>query len=165
MIRLSAGSTYTWTFTYLDGIPQQKIAGMGEDVNADSLIWQIHGYEETNTPCTTLNFQNGTQGLGGPQMWAFHDCNGIVWTGTYTPGETDRWEIVANISESSSGYVTLYRNGVLVAHATGATYHDSAGDPWWNVGPYKWRWELPNGGGSSMSSVGATISNLVVTGP
>lgn len=162
-VRLTDGDVYAWTFGYIDGTPADTGPGMGPDSDADSLIWQIHGYEETDTPCTALNFQNGANGAGGAQMWALTDCNGIVWTGSYTPGEIDQFQIVAKISETSSGYIMLYRNGVLVASASGANYRDSDGDPWWNFGPYKWRWELADGGGSDMTVVNCTITNMLLT--
>lgn len=162
-MRLTDGDIYAWTFQYFDGTPAGTGPGMGPDSNADALIWQIHGYDETDTPCAALNFQNGANGLGGVQMWALTDCNGIVWTGSYTPGETDQFQIVTKISETSSGYIMLYRNGVLVANASGANYRDSDGDPWWNFGPYKWRWELEDGGGSDMTIVNCTITNMLLT--
>ncbi len=86
-----------------------------------------------------------------------------MWTGTYTPGETDSFKIVARISEGSTGLTQLYRNGSLVASVSGANYHNSSGNPWWNFGPYKWRWELSGGGGSTMTKINATINNMTLT--
>jgi hypothetical protein len=163
LLRLNEGSTYTWTFTYYDGKPTHSGYGMGRDSDARSLIWQIHGYLESDPPCASLNFVNGPQNITGPQMWGLYTCAGLVWTGTYTPGETDNWKIVARVSRYSGGYTQLYRNGVLVKSTSGANYHNSSGDPWFNFGPYKYRWELPGGGGSNMYQVNATISNMTLT--
>ena len=162
--RLTDGKTYTWTFHYIDGTPSGAQPGMGYDRDARSLIWQIHPYDGGN-PCTSLNFDNGGT-VGAPQQWYISDCNGIVWRGSYTPGEQDDWKIVAVISQTSSGRIQLYRNGSLVANASGPTYTNAqggSGDPWWNFGPYKWRWELSGGGGSDLTQVNATINDMVVT--
>ena len=162
-LRLSDGATYTWTFNYFDGKPGTRAIGMGVDRDARALIWQIHGYLEYDSPCTSLEFVNGPHNTGGPQRWGLGTCSGLVWTGTYTPGESDSFKIVARISESSSGYTQLYRNGILVASVNGANYHNSSGNPWWNFGPYKWRWMLSNGGGSDLYQVNATITNMLLT--
>lgn len=162
LVRLADGATYTWTFNYHDGKPTGGV-GMGRDTDARSLIWQIHGYQETDSPCTSLEFVNGPYDTGGPQRWGLTTCSGLVWTGSYTAGESDTFKIVARISQTSYGFTRLYRNGVLVASVSGANYHHSSGAPWWNFGPYKWRWELSGGGGSSMYQVNATMTNLLLT--
>jgi hypothetical protein len=162
--RLTDGKTYTWSFHYIDGTPSGSGPGMGYDVDARSLIWQIHPYSGGN-PCSSLNFDNGGV-VGAPQKWYISNCSGIAWRGSYTPGEQDDWKIVVLISQTSSGRIQLYRNGSLVANVTGPTYTNSgggSGNPWWNFGPYKWRWELAGGGGSDLSQVNATIENMVVT--
>lgn len=163
LVRLTNGATYTWTFNYVDGKPSGAGPGMGGDSDARSLVWQIHGYNEPDSPCTGLIFINGTNNLGVGQHWGFTTCAGLVWNGTYKPGERDSFKIVARISETSSGYTALYRNGVRVASVNGANYHHSSGTPWWNFGPYKWRWEMAGGGGSDMTQVNATINNLTLT--
>jgi hypothetical protein len=163
LLRLTDGATYTWTFNYFDGKIGSKAVGMGVDTDARSLIWQIHGYLESDAPCAELMFVNGPKNTGGPQRWGLQTCAGLVWTGTYSPGESDTFKIVARISKYSSGYTQLYRNGVLVASVGGANYHNSSGNPWWNFGPYKWRWMLSGGGGSNMYQVNATISNMTLT--
>ncbi len=101
LLRLEQGRTYTFSFHYVDGTPGGSAPGMGGDADARSLIWQIHGYPEFGTPCTTLNFFNGGK-IGGPQQWALGTCNARgeslmgkvqpVWTGTYTPGRNRRLE-------------------------------------------------------------------------
>ena len=136
---------------------------MGLDRDARSLIWQIHGYNESDTPCTSLNFVNGQRNLTGLQRWGLLTCAGLVWTGTYTPGETDLFQILVRVSQTSSGLTQLYRNGELVASVNGANYRNSAGPPWWNFGPYKYRWELPGGGGSDLMQVNATITDMLLT--
>ncbi|HET9730509.1 MAG TPA: hypothetical protein VFR41_13845 [Acidimicrobiia bacterium] len=157
---LTPGTTYTWTWHEIDGPPP----GMGPDQDAQSLVWQIHGYDEPDTPCTSLNFVNGANQLGGPQMWAFFTCAGLVWTGTYSPGESDDWKIVARISMGTDGDTKLYRNGVLQVDSPGANYHNSpTNQAWWNFGPYKWRWELPGEGGSTMTTVSQTFQNMLLT--
>ena len=190
--QLTPGQTYTWTFTYVDGTVSGAAPGMGQDCRASeacgdgvtagcpgtacpgdarSTVWQIHGDGETNSPCTTLGFANGSNGVSSPQVWAFYDCGTgsspiIEWTGSYTPQETDTWKITVNISDTNTGSVLLYRNGTLVySNINISTYTDSpSGSPWWNVGPYKWIWEnSPND--SAMSSVNMTINNLLVETP
>lgn len=166
LVRLSDGQTYVWTFRFIDGIPPAPGGGMADaGPNPEALIWQIHGYREFGTPCTSLNFANGAYyaGQASGQEWAFMTCRGAVWFGRYVPGEQDDWKIVATISESASGETKLYRNGVLVVDDRGANYHHSMGDPWWNFGPYKWRWELPGGGGSQSTQVAATIDKMLLT--
>ncbi len=173
---LTDGATYTWSFHYVDGKADGTGPGMGRDSGTDpeALIWQIHGLNENDTPCTSLNFLNGSYysgSLGSGQQWALMTCAGPVWFGKYTPGESDDFKIVAtianaDISSETYGETKLYRNGVLVADAKGPNYHHSTSSPaqsWWNFGPYKWRWELANGGGSSMSQVNATFENFVFT--
>jgi hypothetical protein len=163
MFFLADGSTFTWEFDYIDGTPTGAAPGMGLDTDARSLIWQIHGYNEQGSPCTGLTFMNGPDGVSSPQMWGLGDCSGTVWVGTYKPGERDHFKIVAKISTGSTGFIEIYRDGVFQAHHDGANYHNSQGNPWWNFGPYKWRWELAGGGGSNMTQVNATINNMVVT--
>ena len=164
MVRLTDGATYAWEFDYIDGTSADTPPGMGPDVEAQSLIWQIHGYNEPDTPCTGLQFVNGDGlGAGGPQNWMLSNCAGIVWTGPYAPGEKDHFRIVALVSSGSSGSIEFYRNGTLEGTFPGANYHNSQGDPWWNFGPYKWRWELPEAGGSNMTEVNATMNNMVFT--
>jgi len=167
LVRLDDGQTYVWTFGFVDGAESGGGAGMGPDPgpNPEALIWQIHGYREFDTPCTSLNFVNGAYypGQAPGQEWAFMTCKGAVWFGRYVPGEHDDWKIVATISGSASGETKLYRNGVLVVDDRGANYHHSVGDPWWNFGPYKWRWELPDGGGSRLTRVTAIIDKMTLT--
>jgi hypothetical protein len=175
-VYLTDGKTYTWSFHYVDGKPDGTGPGMGQDTGSDpeSLIWQIHGNTEPDTPCTSLNFLNGSYysgSLGAGQQWGFMTCSGVHWYGKYTPGEVDDFKIVATIANAdiaseTYGDTKLYRNGVLVMDTKGPNYHHSTSSParsWFNFGPYKWRWELANGGGSSMSNVNATIENMVVT--
>jgi hypothetical protein len=162
--RLSDGQQYTWTFRYIDGTPKGD-QGMGYDSDARSLIFQIHPYAGGD-PCAVLAFNNSDS--DGRQQWILRNCDGIVWSGSYKPGERDDWKIVILVSQTDSGYISLYRNGSLVAKAPGATYtnaHGGTGDPWWNFGPYKWRWELPNAGGSGMTRVNATIDDMTMTSP
>ena len=172
---LQDGHTYTWTFHYIDGKPAGSGPGMGLDTGShpEALIWQIHGMTESDTPCTSLNFVNGayySQSVGAGQLWAFSTCRGFVWFGKYTHGENDDWKIVAtiadaDISSETYGETKLYRNGVLVVDNKGPNYHHSAAHPassWWNFGPYKWRWDVSNGG-SNMTEVNATINNMTLT--
>lgn len=159
-VMLTPGVTYTWTWHEIDGPPP----GMGPDADARSLVWQIHGYEESDSPCTSLNFINGPDQVSGPQMWGFFTCAGLVWSGSYTPGESDDWTIVAKISSGSDGDTKLYRNGKLQVDSPGANYHNSpTNQAWWNFGPYKWRWELPGGGGSTMTTVAQTFQSMLLT--
>jgi hypothetical protein len=167
LVRLVDGRTYTWTFHYIDGTPSGAAPGMGLDSgsNPDSSIWQIHGYTQRDSPCTGLPFVNGAYypGQTAGQEWSFTTCNGNVWFGKYTPQEQDDWKIVATISATSSGETKLYRNGVLMVDDHGANYRDWSGNPWFNFGPYKWRWQLPDGGGSAMTEVNATINDMTLT--
>lgn len=168
LFRLVDGHTYTWTFRYIDGTPSGTPPGMGLDNGRqpESSIWQIHGYVEQDGPCTGLMFVNGEfyPGQTPGQEWSFTTCKGNVWFGKYTPQEQDDWKIVATISSTSSGETRIYRNGVLMFDGHGANYHHALSpNPWWNFGPYKWRWELPGGGGSDMTEVNATIDDMTVT--
>jgi hypothetical protein len=165
--QLTPGQTYTWTFNYIDGTPSDSGPGMGSDVDARSLIWQIHTYQgSTYGNCMQLGFWNsGTPGTA--QKWYFYGtCSGdsAAFSMPYTPQETDSFKIVAYMCDCASGYTTLYRNGALVGTITGPNFNDDPGyNPWWNFGPYKWRWEIANGGGSSMTEVDATIDNMTLT--
>jgi hypothetical protein len=163
---LTPGRTYTWTFNYIDGTPSGGGPGMGPDADARSLIWQLHtghGYKYGN--CMQLGFWNGGS-PGTAQKWYFYGtCSGdsAPFAMPYAPQETDAFKIVAYISDTSSGYTTLYRNGTLVGTITGPNFNDDPGSgPWWNFGPYKWRWELANGGGSSMTAVNVTIDDMTL---
>lgn len=162
--RLTDGVQYAWTFHYSDHTPSGGSPGMGYDRDARSLIFQVHPYGGGG-PCVGLAFWNGGV-VGQPQKWLLTSCSGNVWSGTYTPGEQDNFKIVMTPSQGSAGRLMLYRNGALVANISGANYNNTGGGnggPWWNFGPYKWRWELANGGGSSMTQVNATISNMTLT--
>lgn len=157
---LTNGRVYTWTWHETDGPPP----GMGPDADARSLVWQIHGYIERDSPCTGLTFINGPDQVSKPQLWGFSTCAGLVWSGAYTPGESDDWKVVALISSSSDGWTELWRNGRLQGHWKGANFHNSAtNQAWFNFGPYKYRWSLAAAGGSSMSSVAQTISGMALT--
>lgn len=162
--RLTDGRQYTWSFRYVDGTSAGSRPGMGYDRDARSSIFQVHAYGGGNA-CTGLGFYNGGV-VGAAQKWYLSTCSGYVWSGSYTAGEKDDWTIVMVPSQSSSGNVKLYRNGALVANVNGANYSNSGGGnggPWWNFGPYKWRWELANGGGSSMTQINASIQNMTLT--
>lgn len=163
--RLVDGRTYTWRFRYRDG-DGANARGMGPDDDARSLIFQIHPYGGGN-PCVGLAFFNGGV-VGQPQQWLLTNCSGNVWSGPYTPGEAVDWRISVAISETASGNIMLYRNGALVANIPGPTYSNDGGghgDPWWNFGPYKWRWELPDGGGSTMTEVHMSVDGMKLTSP
>jgi hypothetical protein len=165
---LTLGKTYTWTFNYVDGTPSGGGPGMGSDTNADSLIFQIHGYSGcANQGGVALGLNNATTGSASTERWYLSAMNGgnpvDRWTGAYTPHEIDTWAIQLMLSTATNGWVKLYRNGALVANLPGiATAACSSGN-WWNFGPYKWRWELSGGGGSSMTQVNATIGNMILT--
>lgn len=176
--RISQGRDYTFSFHYFDGTASHSGPGMGEDKGvADSLIFQVH---PINAPGGVgdlglrLNFIDNTDDIGdGNEHWAVYgpECSGdkIMWHGDYTPGESDNWKIqLAPASYTKSGHTRVYRNDTLVLEYSGANMCNPSvdgGDPWWNMGPYKWRWELPDGGGSTMTEVDATISNMVETSP
>ena len=140
---------------------------------ADSLIWQVHPWNcGTGTLGVRLNFIDNTNDIGyGNQHWGFYAPQSagtaLWWVGTYTPGEQDDFEIqLAPASYTSAGVTKFYRNGVLQFTKNGANYVNCDGHtPWWNFGPYKWRWELPGGGGSAMTEVNATIDNMTETTP
>ena len=159
--RLNYGQQYTWTFHYIDGTPSGG-PGMGYDRDARSLIWQIAPYA-TGSTCTQFWLDNGGY-VGNPEQWDFKVCGNTVWSGPYKAGEQDDFKIVVVPSESSSGKVTVYRNGVKMGEYDGPNVVGSSGTPWWNFGPYKWIWESsPND--SSMKTVGATFQNMTLTSP
>ena len=162
---LANGTVYDWQWSQLDG----PSPGMGEPTHpvqgdADSLVWQIHGFVEPHTPCIRLVFQNGDDDLGGHQEWGLTSCTGISWHGPYTPGETDSWEIKAHEAGDSTGWVELYRNGVFKGHFDGPTFNESSTvtTAFWNFGPYKWLWQSVGGGGSLMTSINQTMSNMTL---
>jgi hypothetical protein len=155
---LTLGKTYTWTFTYVDGTPSGGGPGMGADTEAQSLIFQIHDIGCGNGGFA-LGFNNASNGA---QQWAVSMPGPVyLWNGPYTPGETDTWAIQMYFSTTTSGWIKLYRDGTLV-YSNNAIATASCTSNWWNFGPYKWRWEIAGGGGSSMTQVNATIENMVL---
>jgi hypothetical protein len=87
-----------------------------------------------------------------------------VWTKAYTPQEVDNFKIVMLVSDTSSGSIHLYDNGVDQGTFTGPNYGTGGtGGPWFNFGPYKSQWEGTTQ--SSMSVVNATLNNMTVTTP
>ena len=74
LILLPLGQTYTWSWHEIDG----PTPGMGPDNDARSLVWQIHGLHEPDSPCTRLAFINGPDELSKPQMWGLSICSGLV---------------------------------------------------------------------------------------
>jgi hypothetical protein len=167
--QLTAERVYTWVFGYVDGNPLGQPPGMGnDDGEAQSVVWQIHGNDEPDTPCTQLGFGNTppNSSSGQPQQWLIDDCGSSLsapfWVGPYTPQETDAFVIQAKISSGSDGWTRLWRNGSLVASSTGANFKESTGGPFWNFGVYKWRWELSGGGGSKMTEVQDTIVGMTL---
>jgi hypothetical protein len=167
--QLTAERVYTWVFGYVDGNLLGQAPGMGnDDGEAQSVVWQIHGNDEPDTPCTQLGFGNTppNSSSGQPQQWLMDDCGSSLsapfWVGPYTPQETDAFVIQAKISSGSDGWTKLWRNGSLVASSTGANFKESTGNPWWNFGVYCWRWELPNGGGSKMTEKQDTIVGMTL---
>ncbi len=163
--RLADGQQFTWMFHFKDGTASSR-QGMGYDRDARGSIFQIHPYRGGDS-CVGLDFFNGGV-VGGPQQWLLTNCSGNVWTGPYTPGEEDDWKLIVLVSQGPNGHITLFRNGAQVANIAGATYKNTgtaSGGPWWNFGPYKWRWGLPNAGGSTTSRVNATISGMTLTTP
>ncbi|GAC1607118.1 MAG: hypothetical protein NVS3B3_09270 [Aquirhabdus sp.] len=165
VLRLQVDHQATFSFHYIDGKPDGSGPGMGYDKDARSLVWQMHPYGGGGPQCGIgLLLSNGGQ-IGGAQVWQINNCNGVIWTGDYTPGEVDDWIIVVGVSPTSKGYLQLYRNGTQVASASGATFGGGNGDPWFNFGPYKWRWDSDTSPicCSSMVEVNATIQNMRVT--
>jgi hypothetical protein len=169
LFRLTDGKVYTWVFDYIDGDANDRAPGMGNDNGeAQSVVWQIHGYDEQDTPCAQLGFGNTptNSSNGQPQQWVMDDCGSSLsfpfWMGPYTPQETDHFVIQALVSSGSAGWTKLWRNGALVASSSGANYKNSSGGPWWNFGIYKWRWELAGGGGSLMTEVQDAVVDLVL---
>lgn len=137
LIRLTPGVTYDWKF--------QTVANMQPDANySQNLIFQIHDYNAGTSPITVLGTQNINNGR---TVWYFHSGSG-TWTGAYTYGATDTWEIQVRVSDSGAGMEKLYRNGVLVSSQAGSNYSTSSqGDPWWNFGPYEWDWKSNHSSG------------------
>lgn len=132
---LNVGQTYTWSF--------QTVTHMGIDTGkyTQRLIWQIHQYVCGDSPITVLGIEN-MSGTPTGQVWYFSSGFGTV-TMPYTEGATDTWQITANISDTSSGSITLYRNGAKVAGGSGPTFTCGA-TPFWNFGPYMWDWTNGN---------------------
>jgi hypothetical protein len=169
---LTDGATYWFSFDYGDYGLQGQPPGMGDDKgDAQRIFWQIHGLGQTGTPYTQLGFGNTppNSSTGQPQEWvmsgcgASHSLSNPFWTAPYTPGEKDHFDIQVLVSETSNGFVNLYRNHQLVASCNGPTYFDSPqGPPFWNAGPYVWRWSLANEGGSLMTEVQMLLDNLTV---
>jgi hypothetical protein len=163
---------YWFSFDYYDSGPNGSSPGMGNDTGeAQRIFWQIHGLGECCTPLTQLGFGNTppNSSTGQPQEWVMSGCgtqhslSSPFWTASYTPGEIDHFDIEVLVSETASGYINLYRNHKLVAACTGPTYQDSpSGSPFWNVGPYVWRWSLPGEGGSLMTEVQMLMDGLTV---
>ena len=168
---LTSGSTYQWTFIYRD-----TPYGMGPDSDARALIWQIHPNTCSCTPCTTLNFINGPNGVSSPQYWGVYNCvhgsaNTIVYSTPYVQGASVVWKFVVKISDpqgTANGAETVWKDGVQVYSATNivtmcCATSTSPFPQWWNFGPYKWRWESAGGGGSTLIKVGATIDSMTLT--
>lgn len=160
---LTLGKQYTWTFHYIDGTTSDAAPGMGSDSYAPSLIFQIHGSSAggCGNPTVNLGFMNNSSGV---QEWYFEivQFDGHpLWTGSYTPQETDDWKIVAKVAESGGGYTQLWRNGTEVYSGTSQSTACST-EMWWNFGPYKWPWESRSTG---MTEVNATIQNMTLTTP
>jgi hypothetical protein len=141
---------------------------MGPDNDARQVIAQLHGNVQTSSPCTGLTFINGPNNLSKPQMYGFTTCAGIVWSGAYTPGETDQWKIRLAPSMGSDGWTELYRNGLLQGHWDGANYCcTKTNQSWFNFGEYPYRWGVspPQGGGSSMTTKTQRFTDFVITTP
>ena len=109
-------------------------------------------------------------------MWGVYNCvhgtgNTIVASAAYTPGATVVWKFVVRISNpqgAANGAETVWKDGTQIYSATNivtmcCATTTSPYPQWWNFGPYKWRWELAGGGGSSMTTVRATIDSMTVT--
>jgi hypothetical protein len=167
--QLTPGKVYTWVFTYIDGNMTDGAPGMGNDNGeAQSIVWQMHGYNESDTPLTQLGFGNTppSSGSGQPQEWLFDPCGSSLsapsWTGPYTPQEVDDFIIQVYVADDSTGWAKLWRNGNLVLSCTGPNYHNSQGNPWWNFGVYEWRWTLQGGGGSEMTEKADTFTGMTL---
>ena len=152
VFRLTPGQTYTWTFT--------TVTHMGIDTGhlTARLVWQIHDYACGDSPLTILGIQNIT----GTQVWDLASGNGTE-TMPYTEGATDSWVITALISDTASGHIRAYRNGVKIVDTDGPTYNAcSQGGPWWNFGPYMWDW-VYNNAPSSLNSVEILFTSMALT--
>jgi hypothetical protein len=102
---LTYGRTYTWKF--------QTVPHMGKDAKlTQRLIWQLHDLNSSSSPITTLGIEN----MAGTQVWYFTSCGNSspIWTGAYTEGGTDTWQITAVPASGSNGRASLYRNGILL---------------------------------------------------
>lgn len=172
---LTEGATYQWSFTYRDSDANGAAPGMGPDADARSLVWQVHPNTCSCTPCTTLNFVNGPNGVSSPEYWGFYDCasgstNVLKWSAPYVAGQTVNWKIEVTISKpqgTANGSDRVWMNGTLVYSADNVVTNccatnTSPSSAWWNFGPYKWIWANATNA-STMTKVNATFDNMTLT--
>jgi hypothetical protein len=166
LVFLTPGIQYTWTWHEVDGLVGLPVLGMGPDTDARSLVWQIHGLDEPDSPCTELAFYNNPA-----QTRAFTVCGITIKTLPYTPTESDDWKVVAIVCDKTScppgisPETKLYRNNVLMVDYVGQNAHNGKNHKyWWNFGPYKWPWSDGTYTGS-MTFVSQTFSNMKLTTP
>lgn len=125
----------------------QTTSHMAPDVNyTQNLVWQDHSSRgNVGTAMGLLN-------TGGGTMWymntagvdGYHTPNTPhTWQGAYSQGGTDNWEVQLKNTAASSGWLNLWRNGVLVDHYVGPNIVQNA----YNVigfGIYEFQWKGGN---------------------
>ncbi len=134
---LEAGRSYDFVFETVDQLqPDVRFT--------QKLIWQLHpGRGDVLTALGVSNehgignefFFNAGGGEGG---------NGkpFAWHGRARAGAVDDWEIQLRNAADASGWVDLYRNGVLQLHHAGptvpTTFYDLV-----SFGIYDYNWNIP----------------------
>lgn len=153
--------------------------------DARALVFQVHPYTCSCSPCTGLTMINGSNAVSNPQWWATSDCGSTPTSSSgpidygleaFTPGKDKIWTIEwqnstpgnctlgAGSTCNANGNLKVYDGTtVILNHTNVVTMCCATGSggtneySWWNFGPYKWIWEAqPND--SYISLLNATMT-------
>jgi hypothetical protein len=139
---LTNGQTYDCVFS-------TTVTAPPDVYGSANIIWQDHanvGGVYTNFGLANNENEGTTWSLsagGSRPPWDISTNPGrnFVWKGQYQPGETDMWEIQFKNAADSSGWLDLYRNGILQIHYTGGNIVPSTAYDVIGFGVYEFHWE------------------------
>ena len=153
MVYIPGSDSWVDFYTTRIGFTTYSPPWQGNDI-ANELIFQMHIPASTGNPVIAFWLSNGLWRMNhtydtinwndGGYTQKFHDM------GYITNGVKDRWVVMADFKIDPTGFIKIWRNGVLVVDLKGANYNKMGtglimAEPYFSAGMYKIGWTKPAG--------------------